>query len=137
VRGKKTGFTSEIGVPVSQIHSVFRVRVYERGMRIRTDGEYAHRKDTIESAASRLNCNKIRAVLVSCEVVSDVLDDVEDALEHLDLSPSLRDDLAEKMRTPRVDITVSEPELRCHWIIHLPLLRDTLMTWCPSLMRRN
>jgi len=79
-------------------------------MRIRTDGEYAHRKDTIEAAANRLDCNKTHAVLVSCEVVGDVLDGVEDALEHPDLPPSLRDELAETISTRRVDVNVSEPD---------------------------
>ncbi|MDH5021418.1 DUF7692 domain-containing protein [Halobacterium rubrum] len=80
-------------------------------MRIRTDGEYAHRKDTIEAAAERLDCNKTHAVLVSCEVVGDVLDGVEDALEHPDLPPSLRDELAETISTRRVDVDASEPEV--------------------------
>jgi len=80
-------------------------------MRIRTDGEYAHRKDTIEAAANRLDCNKTHAVLVSCEVVGDVLDGVEDALEHPDLPPSLRDELAETISTRRVNVEVPEPEV--------------------------
>jgi len=77
-------------------------------MRIRTDGEYAHREDTIEAAANRLDCNKTHAVLVSCEVVGDVLDGVEDALEHPDLPPSLRDELAETISTRRVAIELPE-----------------------------
>ncbi len=79
-------------------------------MRIRTDGEYAHREDTIEAAANRLGCNKTHAVLVSCEVVGDVLDGVEDALEHPDLPPNLREELAETVSTRRVDVDVSDPE---------------------------
>jgi hypothetical protein len=80
-------------------------------MRIRTDGEYAHRKDTIEAAASRLECNKTRAVLVSCEVVGDVLDGVEEALEHPDLPPRVRQEIAQKISTRRVDIEVKEPSV--------------------------
>ena len=79
-------------------------------MRIRTDGEYAYRKDTIESAAERLGCNKTEAVLISCEVVGELLDGVEDALEHPDLPPSVRDELAETISTRRVDVEVAEPE---------------------------
>jgi len=78
-------------------------------MRIRTDGEYAHREDTIEAAANRLDCNKTRAVLVSCEVVGDVLDGVEDALEHPDLPPRVRDELADAISTRRVEIETPEP----------------------------
>lgn len=79
-------------------------------MRIRTDGDYAHREDTIQAAADRLDCNKTRAVLVSCEVVSDVLDGVEEALEHPDMPPSLRDELAEMVSTRRIDVEVFEPD---------------------------
>jgi hypothetical protein len=73
-------------------------------MRIRTDGDKAHRMDTIESAAERLDCNKTRAVLLSCEVVGDVLDGVEDALEHPDLPPSVAEELAETISTRRVEV---------------------------------
>lgn len=79
-------------------------------MRIRTDGDYAHRKDIIEAAANRLDCNKTHAVLVSCEVVGGVLNGVEVALEHPELSPRLRDELAELISTRRIDVVVSEPE---------------------------
>lgn len=79
-------------------------------MRIRTDGEYAHREDTIEAAANRLDCNKTHAVLVSCEVVGNLLDGIETALEHPDLSPRVRDELAEAISTRRIEVTGSDPE---------------------------
>lgn len=79
-------------------------------MRIRTDGNKSHREQTIQEAADRLNVNKTQAVLVSCDVVGDVLDGVEDALKHPDLPPSLRDELADVISTRRVKIQVSEPE---------------------------
>jgi hypothetical protein len=97
------------GVPVSQIPSVKRGRVYESNMRIRTDGDNAHRKDTIEAAADRLDCNKTHAVLVSCNVVGEILDNVEDALENPDLPPRVRQELAETIQTRKVTIEVSEP----------------------------
>jgi hypothetical protein len=78
-------------------------------MRIRTDGDYAHREDTIEAAAERLDCNKTRAVLVSCEVVGRLLDNVEDALEHEGLPPGVRDELAETISTRTVTVDVEEP----------------------------
>jgi len=78
-------------------------------MRIRTDGDYEHRKDTIEAAANRLDCNKTRAVLVSCDVVGRLLDNVEDALEHEDLPPRVRDELAETISTRTVTVDVEEP----------------------------
>lgn len=79
-------------------------------MRIRTDGEYAHREDTIEAAASRLDCNKTHAVLISCDVVGRLLDNLEDALEHEDLPPRVRNELAETISTREVEIEISNPE---------------------------
>lgn len=79
-------------------------------MRIRTDGDYAHREDTIQAAADRLDCNKTRAVLVSCEVVGHIVDNVEDALEHEDLPPRVRDELAETIPTRQVDVETSSVE---------------------------
>lgn len=78
-------------------------------MRIRTDGEKSHREATIQGAADRLDCNKTEAVLVSCDVVGDVLDGLEDALEHEDLSPRVRRELAERVSTRRVTVEVEEP----------------------------
>jgi len=78
-------------------------------MRIRTDDEYAHREDTIESAAERLDCNKTKAVLISCEVVGDVLDGVEDALAHEDVPQSVRREMAEAVSTRRLTVEVEEP----------------------------
>jgi hypothetical protein len=78
-------------------------------MRIRTDGDNAHRKDTIEAAADRLNCNKTHAVLVSCDVVGHLLDNVEDALEHEDLPPRVRQELADMISTRKVEVEASEP----------------------------
>lgn len=103
-------FSPEIGVPVSQIRSVMALVCTGRGMRIRTDGDKAHRKATIEAAADRLDCNKTRAVLVSCDVVGQLLDNVEDALEHEDLSPRVRQELAETISTWKVTVEVSEPD---------------------------
>lgn len=79
-------------------------------MRIRTDGDYAHRVDTIQAAADRLDCNKTRAVLVSCEVVGDVLDGVEDALAHEDVPPRVRREMAERISTRRLTVEVPDPE---------------------------
>lgn len=78
-------------------------------MRIRTDGDKAHRKATIEAAADRLDCNKTRAVLLSCDVVGELLDNVEDALEHEDLPPRVRQELANTISTRKVAVEVSEP----------------------------
>jgi len=83
-------------------------------MRIRTDGDYAYRKDTIEAAADRLDCNKTRAVLIACEAVGPLLDGVERALEHPDLPPSVQQDLAESLGTRHIKVEVSEPDVEFH-----------------------
>ena len=58
----------EMGVPVARNTWVIRGCVYEIGMRIRTDGDYAHCLDTIESAVDALDENiKTAAVLATCE----------------------------------------------------------------------
>lgn len=95
---------------MSQSHWVKRGRVYEPSMRIRTDGDKSHRETTIQNAADRLDCNKTRAVLVSCEVVGDVLDGVEDALAHEDVPPRVRRELADRISTRRVTVEVPESE---------------------------
>lgn len=110
----KRGFIPEIGVPVSQIPSVIRGRVYESSMRIRTDGDKEHRQDTIEAAADTLDCNKTQAILVSCDVVGNVLDGVEEALKHPELSPRLRQELAETVSTRKVKIESRQPRVSVH-----------------------
>ena len=80
-------------------------------MRIRTDGDKAHRADIIDAAANRLGVNKTLAVLISCDVVGDVLDGVEEALENEELSPRVRNELAETISTRRIAIEASKPDV--------------------------
>ncbi|MGB9963292.1 hypothetical protein ACOZ32_14070 (plasmid) [Halobacterium sp. MBLA0001] len=49
-------------------------------------------------------------MLIACEVAGDVLAGVEEALEHPDLPPSVRDELAETISTRRIEVNISEPE---------------------------
>ncbi|MEE6208699.1 hypothetical protein U3A55_00810 [Salarchaeum sp. III] len=65
--------------------------------------------DTIEAAAERLGVNKTRAILIACDSVGQLLGNAEAALEHPDLPPSVQQDLADKLSTRHIDITVSEP----------------------------
>ncbi|GAA0651880.1 DUF7692 domain-containing protein [Salarchaeum japonicum] len=76
-------------------------------MRIRTNGEYAYRKDTIEAAAERLGVNKTEAVLIACDSVGPLLDGVEEALEHPDIPPRLKKELANIISTSRVQVCVN------------------------------
>jgi len=80
-------------------------------MRIRTDGDYAYRMDTIEAAADRLGVNKTRAVLIACDSVGQLLDNLETALEHPDLSPRIQRAVAEQLGTRYVNVQVSNPEV--------------------------
>jgi hypothetical protein len=79
-------------------------------MRIRTDGDYQHREDTSQAAANRLDCNKTRAVLVSCDVVGQLLDNVEDALAQKDLPLRVRRELAETISPRQISVEVGEPD---------------------------
>lgn len=45
------------------------------------------------------------------KLVADVLDGVEDALEHPDLQPSIREELAETISTRKIEIEVSNPTI--------------------------
>lgn len=78
-------------------------------MRIRTDGEYAHRQDTIERAADQFGCNKTRAVLLSCEVAADVLPALQEALDQADIRPSAKREIADAVSSHQVSIDV-EPD---------------------------
>jgi len=51
-----------------------------------------------------LRLNKTKAVLIAFEVSGDILDGAEEVLEHPDLPPGVRDELAEIISTRRVEI---------------------------------
>jgi hypothetical protein len=69
-------------------------------MRIRTDGEKAHRTETIDMAADLWDCNKTEAVLRSCEYAVRMEQRLQAALEHPDMTP----ELAEVLSTPHVPL---------------------------------
>lgn len=75
-------------------------------MRIRTDGDYAHREDTIQAAADELGCNKTRAVLKSCDLVGRVLPALEDALTEADIRPSAKEEIAAAVATREISLDV-------------------------------
>ncbi|APE95420.1 DUF7692 domain-containing protein [Halodesulfurarchaeum formicicum] len=68
-------------------------------MRIRTDGDYSHREDVIDSAAERLDVNKTRAVLLSADAVGSLLEELEDVLGHEEISPKVAQEIAEQVET--------------------------------------
>ena len=69
-------------------------------MRIRTDGDRAHRVEMIEMAADLWDCNKTDAVLRSCEYAVRMDRRLRAALEHPDMTP----ELAEVLSTPDVPL---------------------------------
>lgn len=69
-------------------------------MRIRTDGDYEHRKYTIEDAARVWDCNKTQAVMRSCEFSEEMIRNLEKALQH----PDMTDELAEVLSTRHVEL---------------------------------
>lgn len=79
-------------------------------MRIRTDGDYAHREDTIEDAARAWDCNKTRAVLLSCELATFVLDDLEDLLADERVPPEVLQEAVDAL--PRqLDVDVQQRQV--------------------------
>jgi len=71
-------------------------------MRIRTDGDYAHREDVIEQAADYYDCNKTRAVLAACEDVPALVAAARVVLERDDLTRQQRREMAETLSTRAV-----------------------------------
>lgn len=85
------------------------MRFVHTSMRIRTDGEYAHRQDTIDDAARAWGCNKTRAVLLSCELATTLLDDLPDLLTDDRLPPGVAADLAARLDGRYVDVDYERP----------------------------
>lgn len=71
-------------------------------MRIRTDGEFAHRKDAIESAKRALDeTTNTGAVISACEFSRKMRRNLERAVDHPDMTP----ELAEILSTTELPVT--------------------------------
>ncbi|SEH14645.1 hypothetical protein SAMN04487967_1701 [Natronorubrum sediminis] len=68
-------------------------------MRIRTDGDYAHRMDAIERAARFYDCNKTKAVVSACDDVPHLIAAARQVLERDDLTHEQRQEIAETLST--------------------------------------
>jgi hypothetical protein len=68
-------------------------------MRIRTDGEHAHRMDTIEDAADFYDRNKTESLLRAVDDVPRLVKAIISALERDDLTHAQRRELAEQLST--------------------------------------
>lgn len=64
-------------------------------MRIRTDGDYAHRKDAIEQAARFYDQNKTASVVNACEDIPRLARAVEQLLAREDLTTEQKQKIAE------------------------------------------
>lgn len=70
-------------------------------MRIRTDGNYAHRMDFVEAAADYYGCNKTQAVLNACDDVPTIVTAAARVLSRDDLTQRQREEIAEAFNEAR------------------------------------
>jgi hypothetical protein len=77
-------------------------------MRIRTEGR-EHRRRTIEEAAAAWGCNMTRAVLLSCELSTIVLEELPVLLEDPRIPPDVARDLSESLDGPYLDVEYTGP----------------------------
>ncbi len=75
-------------------------------MRIRTDGDYAYRRDAIERAADFYDCNKTKAVVSACDDVPMFVQAARQVLERDDLTLEQRQEIAETLSTRAVTFDV-------------------------------
>lgn len=80
-------------------------------VRVRTDDGNEYRYDAIMKAADRFECNKTRAIVLSCDAVGSLLENVEEALQHPDLPPSVAAELAETISTPKLEVEYDQPSV--------------------------
>ena len=75
-------------------------------MRIRTDGKFAHREDTIDRAAAFYDVSKTRAMLAAAEDVPRLVDGVQEVLEREDLTLEQRREIATTLSTRSLQFDV-------------------------------
>jgi len=75
-------------------------------IRIRTDGDYAYRRDAIERAADFYGCNKTKAVMSACDDVPKFVQASRQVLERDDLTLEQRREIAETLSTRAVTFDV-------------------------------
>lgn len=81
---------------------------------VRTDPEkgLGHRYDTIEAAKETFNVgNNKDAILKSCDAAGRLVENVEEALQHPDLPPSLAEELAETISTRQIPVDYDGPDV--------------------------
>ncbi len=76
------------------------------------DADLAHRYDTIEAAKETWGVgNNKDAILKSCDAAGRLVDNVEEALQHPDLPPSLAEELAETISTRQISVDYRGPDV--------------------------
>ncbi|MFC6767323.1 DUF7692 domain-containing protein [Natrinema soli] len=75
-------------------------------MRIRTDGDYAYRRDAIERAADFYDCTKTKAVVSACDDVPKFVQASRQVLERDDLTLEQRQEIAKTLSTRAVTFEI-------------------------------
>ncbi|QLG51088.1 DUF7692 domain-containing protein [Natrinema halophilum] len=75
-------------------------------MRIRTDGDYAYRRDAIERAVDFYDCNKTKAIVSACDDISKFVQAASSVLERNDHTLKQRQGIAETHSTRAVTFEV-------------------------------
>jgi len=72
--------------------------VYERAMRIRTDGKFAYREKLVDDVAQQLGENtRVGAVEASAEFTQAMLPALAEAVEHEDMTAELAEVLSNRV----------------------------------------
>ncbi|OLZ41429.1 hypothetical protein A6E15_10720 [Natrinema saccharevitans] len=77
-------------------------------MRIRTDGDYAYRRDAIERAVDFYDCNKTKAVVSACDDVPTFVQAAREVLEREDLTLEQRREIAETLSTRAMTFDIED-----------------------------
>lgn len=75
-------------------------------MRIRTDGEYEYRRESIERAAEFYDCNKTKAIVSACEDIPKLVAAIHRVLDREDLTLQQRREIADELSTQAVSFDV-------------------------------
>ncbi|MHB9286790.1 hypothetical protein ACKVMT_07090 [Halobacteriales archaeon Cl-PHB] len=76
-------------------------------MRIRTDGDYAYREDTIENTTEFYGRNKTESLLRAAEDVPELVEAIRRTLERDDFTHAQRRELANQLSTRHFEFAFS------------------------------
>ena len=84
-----------------------------KSVRVRTDPEdgNAYRYDAIQGAADYWDCNKSDAIARSCDAVGNLVDNLEEALQHEDLPPRVAQEIADEVSTRQITVEYEGPNV--------------------------